>query len=216
MRHPNILRQFHHIEAMFQSVFVTEHVFDNTVAAKALFAIGHYETLGFAPFSIVQIPANPMTPKEEKLTKVYQVLEQVKPLLDKNRGQKRIEGVLVDKENKESIFQLGDYEFTAGHTFNLGWEPNAKSEDWEPAGAVIVQTGDNEFYYVGFGVSLKMKNHKQPNSRVGILKTDRSYFKAEEWTTYHHLNGDQTHQGRHIRSFVDDVSIQRFTLYEYD
>ncbi|WP_228780074.1 GH35 family beta-galactosidase [Aquiflexum lacus] len=197
-------------------LFVPEHVFDNTVAAKALFAIGHYEALGFAPFSVEQIPANPMSPKEEKLAKVYEVLEQFKPLLDQNRGQKRMEGVLLDKENKESVFQLGDYEFTAGHTFNLGWEPNAKSEDWEPAGAVIVQTGEKEFYYVGFGVSLRMKNHKNPNSRVGILKTERGYFKDGEWIVYRHLNGDQTHQGRHIRSFVDDVSIQRFSLYEYD
>jgi hypothetical protein len=30
------------------------------------------------------------------------------------------------------------------------------------------------------------------------------------------LNGDQTHQVLHIRSFVDDVCIQRFTLYEYE
>lgn len=27
-----------------------EHRFDNTVPAKALIAIGHYEALGFAPF----------------------------------------------------------------------------------------------------------------------------------------------------------------------
>jgi len=47
-------------------------------------------------------------------------------------------------------------------------------------------------------------------------KNDLGYFKDGEWIVYRHLNGDQTHQGRHIRSFVDDVSIQRFTLYEYD
>jgi beta-galactosidase GanA len=52
-------------------LFIPEHVFDNTVAAKALFAIGHYEALGFAPFSIEQMPGKPLSPKEEKLAKVF-------------------------------------------------------------------------------------------------------------------------------------------------
>jgi beta-galactosidase GanA len=197
-------------------LFVPEHKFDNTVAAKALFAFGHYETLGFSPFSIEQIPGSEFSPKEIKLAKVYEQIEQITPLLNENWGQNRIEGVLLDKETKEIVFTLGDYEFTAGHTYNLGWEPNSKSDEWEPSGAIIIQTGENEFYYIGFGVSLKMKKVNDANVRIGILKTDRGYFKDGKWTIFRHLNGDQTHQGRHIRSFVDDVCIQRFTLYEYE
>lgn len=30
-----------------------------------------------------------------------------------------------------------------------------------------------------------------------------------------YLNGDQTHQGRHIRIFKSDFAIQRFELYDY-
>lgn len=197
-------------------LFIPEHRFDNTVAAKALFAIGHYEALGFAPFSIEQIPEASLTPKEEQLKKVYDVLHQIKLILHKNSGQNRIEGVLLDKENSEQVFILGDYEFKASHTFNLGWEPNAQSDDWEPSGAIIVQTQENEFYYAGFGVSLTFKNLKKVSSRVGILKTDKGYFKDGDWVVLQHLNGDQTHQGRHIRSFVDDLCIQRFTLYDYE
>ncbi|MDT0649700.1 DUF5597 domain-containing protein [Autumnicola edwardsiae] len=196
-------------------LFVPEHNFDNTVAAKALYAIGHYEALGFSPFSIEQIPGQPLNHKEKKLAEVYEVVHQIKPILDKYRGQDKVEGVLLDKEVNEAKFVLGDYEFTAEHTFNLGWEPNAASDEWEPAGAIIIQTGENEFYFAGFGVSLKMKNLKDTSGRVGILKTDLGYFEDGKWKVYQHLNGDQTHQGRHIRSFVDDVSIQRFTLYNY-
>ncbi|WP_085948275.1 DUF5597 domain-containing protein [Flexithrix dorotheae] len=197
-------------------LFIPEHRFDNSVAAKALFAIGHYEAMGFSPFSIEQIPGTPFTPKEDKLAKVYDLLQQFKPVLDKYRGQNRVEGVLLDKDVKEMTFILGDYEFKARHTFNLGWEPNAQAEEWEPSGAIIIQTDEKEFYYAGFGVSLTFTNLKKTDTRVGILKTDRGYFKEGKWIVYQHLNGDQTHQGRHIRSFVDDVSIQRFTLYEYE
>lgn len=197
-------------------LLVPEQRFDNTVAAKALFTIGHYEGLGFSPFSIDQFPDAPLSPKGEKLGKVYDIIHQIKPLLDKYRGQNRIEGVLLDKEVSEVTFVLGDYEFKARHTYNLGWEPNAAAEEWESAAAIIVQTGDNEFHYAGFGVSLTMKNLKAPNARVGILKTDLGHFKTGKWVVYRHLNGDQTHQGRHIRSFVNDVCIQRFTLYNYE
>lgn len=197
-------------------LFIPEHNFDNTVAAKALFAIGHYEALGFSPFSIEQLPGEPLSPKEQKLARVYEIIHQLKPVLEANRGQNRIEAVLLDKEVNKIEFKLGDYEFTAEHTFNLGWEPNSVEDIWEPSAVIIVQTADNEFFYAGYGVSLKMKNLNKPTSRVGILKTDRGYFEEGKWKVFQHLNGDQTHQGRHIRSFVDDVSIQRFTLYEYE
>lgn len=195
-------------------LFIPEHRFDNTVAAKALFTIGHYESLGFSPFSIEQTPGEPFAQKEEKLAKTYDIIRQMKPLLDKYRGQNRIEGILLDQNIKEVTFILGDYEFKARHTNSLGW--GSSSGEWEPAGAIIVQTGDNEFYYAGFGLAMTFKNLKKTNARVGILKTDRGYFKDGKWTVYRHLNGDQTHQGRHIRSFVEDVNIQRFTLYEYE
>ena len=197
-------------------LFIPEHNFDNTVAAKALLAIGHYEALGFSPFSIEQLPGEPLSPKEQKLARVYEIIHQLKPVLEANRGQNRIEAVLLDKEVNKIEFKLGDYEFTAEHTFNLGWEPNSVEDIWEPSAVIIVQTADNEFFYAGYGVSLKMKNLNKPTSRVGILKTDRGYFEEGKWKVFQHLNGDQTHQGRHIRSFVDDVSIQRFTLYEYE
>jgi len=197
-------------------LFIPEHRFDNTVAAKALYAIGHYEAMGFSPFSIEQAPGTAFSMKEEKLAKVYDIINQIKPLLDIDRGQNRIEGVMLDKEVNESTFELGDYEFTARHTYTFGWEPGSESDEWEPAGAIIIQTGTNEFYYAGFGVSLVARNLKNPNVTVGILKTERGYFKDNEWVIYQHLNGDQTHQGRHIRSFLDDVAIQRFVLYEYE
>ncbi len=197
-------------------LFIPEHRFDNTVAAKALYAIGHYEAMGFSPFSIEQVPGTSFTAKEEKLAKVYDIINQIKPLLDIHRGQNRIQGVLLDKEVNESTFELGDYEFTARHTYTYGWEPGSGSDEWEPAGAIIIQTGTNEFYYAGFGVSLVARKLRNKDVRVGILKTDRGYFKDNEWVIYQHLNGDQTHQGRHIRSFLDAATIQRFVLYEYE
>ena len=134
--------------------------------------------MGFSPFSIEQKPGIPFTAKENKLAKVYDIINQIQPLLNSNRGQNKIRGVLLSKEVKETTFVLGDYEFTAGHTYNFGWEPESKSDEWEPAGAIIIQTGEKEFYYAGFGVSVRMKNLKKSDARVGILEAERGSLKT--------------------------------------
>ena len=192
-------------------LFIPEHRFDHTVAAKAAFAIGHYEALGFSPFSI-ESKANP---DEEDLGKMYDLIAQLTPLISKNLGQGKIEGVLLDKKKKETVFSLGDYEFIVKHSFTLGYEADAKNEIWEPAGALFIQTGANEFYMAGSGIVATFKNLVNPEVITGILKNEEGRFEDNEWVVRRHLNGDQTHQGRHIRIFLGEYSIQRLELYDY-
>lgn len=192
-------------------LFIPEHRFDNTVAAKAAFTIGHYEGIGFSPFSI----ENANDPQNEPLGKMYQLIDQLTPLITEHHGQGRIEGVLLDKEHQESIFQLGNYEFTIRHSYTLGYEANSGDDIWDMAGAVIVQTGENEFYIAGSGIVATFKNIDNPKLIVGILKTEEGRFEDGQWKVIRHLNGDQTHQGRHIRIFLNNYSILRFELYNY-
>ena len=83
-------------------------------------------------------------------------------------------------------------------------------------GAIIVQTDDNEFYVAGSGIVITFKNVENENLVVGILKVDEGRFENNKWKVIRHMNGDQTHQGRHVRTFVNDFSIQRFELYNYE
>tara|TARA_R110000868_G_scaffold137115_2_gene350560 strand:- start:18510 stop:20135 length:1626 start_codon:yes stop_codon:yes gene_type:complete len=193
-------------------LFVPEHKFDKTVAGKAAFAIGHYEALGFSPFAIeaVDEPAN------EPLGKMYALLEQLTPIITLHQGKGEIDGVLLAKENEGSVVKLGDYEFTFNHSYKLGWEAEAKNETWGMAGAIIIQTGENEFYIAGNGFYVTFKNLKNPKLKVGILKVDEGLFENNKWKITRHLNGDQTHQGRHLRMFKEDYKIQRLELYNYE
>jgi beta-galactosidase GanA len=193
-------------------LFIPEHRFDNTVAAKAAYAIGHYECIGFSPFSI----ENAKDPENEPLGKIYNIISQLTPVIEDHHGKDKIEGVLFDKENQESIFQLGYYEFTVRHSYTLGYEANSGNDTWDMAGAIIVQTGENEFYIAGSGIVATFKNLSNPMLNVGILKTDEGRFEDGQWKVIRHLNGDQTHQGRHIRIFLNDYSILRFELYNYE
>jgi Beta-galactosidase len=193
-------------------LFIPEHRFDNTVAAKAAYSIGHYESIGFAPFSVESSD----NPQNEPLGKMYKVIGQLTPIIAANQGQNKIEGVLFDKQNQESVFQLGNYEFTVRHSYTLGYENNSRNDTWDMAGAIFVQTGDNEFYVAGSGIVATFRNVSNPSLNVGILKVDEGRFEnGKEWKVIRHLNGDQIHQGRHVRIFLDDYSILRFELYNY-
>jgi beta-galactosidase GanA len=200
-------------------LFIPEHRFDSTVAAKATFVFGHYEAIGFSPFSI----ESKSSPEDEPLGKVYNLISQLTPIISANQGQNKIDGVLFDKETQESVLHFGNYEFTVKHSYTLGYEVNSKNNKWETAGALIVQTDENEFYLAGSGIVIAFKNIKNPNLIVGILKAEEGKFVRKDsfgennkWKVIRHLNGDQTHQGRHIRIFLDDYSIQRFELYSYE
>jgi beta-galactosidase GanA len=194
-------------------LFIPEHRFDNTVAAKAAYIIGHYEAIGFAPFSIESADE----PENEPLGKMYNLMDQLMPMIASHHGQNKIEGVLLDVENQETILNLGNYEFTVRHSYTLGYEVSSKSNTWEPVGAIIIQTGENEFYLAGSGVVITFKNIKNPVLNVGILKAEEGRFENNNWKVIRHLNGDQIHQGRHVRILLaDGFLIQRFELYNYE
>ena len=193
-------------------LFIPEHRFDSTVAAKAIYAIGHYEAIGFSPFSI---ESNDDV-ASENLSKMYGLINQLSAIITTNHGRNTIEGVLLDKENPETTFTLGDYEFIVKHSHTLGWESNAKNEVWEPAGAIFIRTGENEFYIAGTGIVATFKNTKLENAKVGILKNTEISKIDDNWKVLRHLNGDQTHQGRHIRIFLGNYTIQKLELYNYD
>ncbi len=192
-------------------LFIPEHRFDNSAAPKSLFAIGHYEALGFAPFSIESTDK----PDEEPIGKIYSLVSQLAPVITSNQGEGKIEGVLIDKKDLDTIIHLGDYEFSFVHDFTFPWSAGAKEEEWPLASAIIIQTGENEFYFAGTGVIVTFKPLNNNTLTAGILKAEEGRFENNNWKVIRHLNGDQTHQGRHMRIPYGEYSIQRFNLYTY-
>ncbi len=192
-------------------LFIPEHKFDQTVAPKALYAIGHYKAIGFSPFAIEQS----QSPENEPIGKVYQLVNQLMPLIHKSRISQTIDAVMVDKMNPEQIVHFGNYELICKHDYTLGWAAEAKQEIWPLSGAIIIQNAPNEFFIAGTGVVVTFRWLINDTTRVGILKTEKGIFNGDLWKVILHLNGDETHQGRHIRIPVGNFEIQRFELYTY-
>jgi beta-galactosidase GanA len=193
-------------------LFIPEHKFDKTAPFKGLYAIGHYEAIGFSPFSIESVD----DAKKEPLGKIYDLVRQLMPVIEANKGLHKIDGVLLDKEKPLQVIQLGDYEFTFKHDYTLNWSDGAKEETWPMTSAIIIELAPNEFYIAGSGIVVTFKPLKDKTANAGILKVDQGTFENKVWKTFRHFNGDQTHQGRHVRIAVDDFEIQMVQLYTYE
>ncbi|VBB48399.1 Beta-galactosidase [uncultured Paludibacter sp.] len=189
-------------------VFLPEIRMEPENAAQVFYAIGKHKSLGFSPFSI----ENANDTEATSLRKSYKVLDDLTELLFANRATS--DGVYLDKTNPSDTINLGDYQMIISHVMTLPWTDGAKAEKWTSAGCVIIETVPDEFWIGGTSVTCTFRNIKDKNSTTGILSADIAVKKDNKWK-FIRLNGDQTHQGRHIRIGSGEWQIQRIKLYNY-
>jgi hypothetical protein len=191
-------------------LFVPEIKFEPGVEAKVFYTIGHYDGMGFSPFSIESTEH----PDAEPLGKSYHILNQLSPVILDKQGKGVTDGVLLDKVNRSQDVKLGDYRFNVQHDYTLGWSPEAKKEEWPMSGAIIIAIAPNEYYVAGTGVVMTFKANSA--RQAGILEIEEGSFVDGKWKAGRRLNGDQNHQGRHIRIPAGEFGIQKVKLYEYE
>jgi beta-galactosidase GanA len=74
-------------------------------------------------------------------------------------------------------------------------------------------TGPDEFVFAGTGLTITFETGLA--TEVGILSVEEGRFVNGQWQPGRRLNGDQTHQGRHLRLPTGKFGIQRIKLYRY-
>ena len=192
------------------TLFIPEIRFEQGVGGKAFYAIGHHSAMGFSPFSI----ENGSKEETAEVTATYKLLEQLKPVILQHQGKGTINGVLFDKIDAKKELKMGDYILTFSHDLSLGWSAKAKDEKWPITGALVIQLAADEFIVAGTGVVVTFKPIAN-NSRAGIGYIDEGVFKGGKFVPGLRMNGDQSHQGRHLRIPEGDYSIQKIKLYTY-
>ena len=110
---------------------------------------------------------------------------------------------------------MGNYKLTVSHEYTLGWSPESKKPGWPESGGLIIQTASDEFIIAGTGIVVTFSSTAPANPSVGILRADEGKYFNGQWKAGRRMNGDQDHQGRHIRIPVKEFSIQRVKLYRY-
>ncbi len=76
--------------------------------------------------------------------------------------------------------------------------------------------GEDGFLMTGEGKRDKRAESKWKGSRIGIASVDRMKVNPDGSLSYYQrLNGDEDHQGRHVRISCDDYEILHIKLYKY-
>ena len=214
-------------------LFVPEIRLEDKDAMYALYAFGHHGAMGFCPFSIEDYPLTTTSNANDwkqmdlsqddqlnafssvgsslsPLVASYQLLRQTEPLILERQGTKDMDAVLLDNEQREAEIVTADgIRLTVKHSYSLGWEPGAKDAEWPETACIILRLGKEDYLVIGSGVVVTFQQ------RIGLAKCEEMEIVDGKQRIIRHLNGDQTHQGRHVRIPVGAFQIQHFKLYRY-
>ncbi|MDR0567218.1 MAG: DUF5597 domain-containing protein [Prevotellaceae bacterium] len=189
-------------------LFIPEIRMSDDNAAKVFYAFGAHDAMGFSPFSIEDVRASP-------LAKSYGALRQLAPLLARAQGKGQTCGFLLDRDSAWRAAALGGYRLLAQHVYAFGWSPKAgDGSPWPEAGALVIHLAADEFLVAGAGIAITFSC--ADSAVAGIAYVDKLAVDRGNLTTAYRLNGDQTHQGRHLRIEVGDWGIRRVKLYRYE
>ena len=220
-------------------LFIPESRCCENSGARAMYAFGEHQALGFSPFAIDQA-----SPKEtESITKAYSLLRQLLHI-----NSQKSWGLLFDQEDKERIIENDGMVITCRHYFTLPWDPRATDgSTWPEGGAILQKLANNEYLLAGTGIvvtfasayenahaqqqvlgedgfvaagtqdsSVKSQVSSFKGVRKGIASVDEVSIDEEGRMHYQRrLNGDQDHQGRHVRIACGEWKILHVRLYDY-
>jgi len=191
-------------------LFIPEIRFEDGIDAKAFFAFGNYNCLSFSPFSIESTDH----PETEPIGKAYYILKQMSHLITKYQPSGAVKGFLLEKDSLSKEVTVGDYNLTVNHEYKLGWSSGAKNDTWPLAGGLMISVAPDEIYVAGTGIVITFTS-VLANKKAGFISVDEGTFENEKWIPGRRMNGDQDHQGRHVRIPGNEHSIQRVKLYTY-
>lgn len=177
--------------------------------ANAFYAFGAHDAMGFSPFAIEDFAA------DDPLSDAYDVLGELTPLILEHQGRGTMVGVrpAVDfagaVDDAPQTIRLGEHNLHI--TFVDPWTPRDQ-QNIAAHGGLIIQLGPEEYLVAGKGLTITFS---ADSGIVGIESIWEGRFERGDWRPGRLLNGDQSHQGRHLRVPPTRFGIQRVRLYRY-
>lgn len=190
-------------------LFIPE-VANTQSTANAFFAIGQLNAIGYSPFSIESLEH----PENNDVSRAYDVLKQLTPLINANQGKGTMAGALLDSASQKAQIQLGEYVFNVRHEYSWPYAPKNQGDN-PRYGCMIIMASPNEYFIAGRGVVVTFEPRSSDGSIAGIGIMDEGRFSGGKWIPGLRMNGDQTHQGRHMNLPGHTYSIQKVRLYTY-
>jgi hypothetical protein len=195
---------------------------------NGLYAFGELDAMGFCPFAI----ETNTEPAAGFLTASFDLVRQLTPLLVEKQGRGLTAGFLqesVESKQPQQV-RLGPWTFRAsferaappqladGLAVVVGTENSALAPGGRagtaPAGGLVIALGDDEYLFAGIGLTITFAP-AEGGQQAGLLSVAEGRYVDGQWQHIRWLNGDQTHQGRHVRLEPGRFTLQRVKLYRY-
>jgi len=194
---------------MYNQFFIPEA--DNSQSVvNAFYAVARHNIMGYSPFAIESL----QEPLSSQLANGYDVLKQLTPMILSNQGKGVMTGISLDSASQNAEIKLGGYVFMVKHEYSWPYAPKTQGDNPRYGGMIIMASSD-EFYVAGRGMVITFKSAIDDGSIAGIGSIDEGRFEDGKWIPGLRLNGDQSHQGRHMNLPGNIFSIQKVKLYKY-
>jgi beta-galactosidase GanA len=177
--------------------------------ANAFYAFGAHGAMGFSPFAIEDFAA------DDPLGDAYAVLAGLAPLILEHQGKDTLAGVRPAVAFDGTVDETPAEVRMGAHTLHVAFvDPFTPREEQDVAahGGLIIQLGPEEYLVAGKGLTVTFRAGQ---GMVGIEQIREGRFVDGRWAPGRVLNGDQSHQGRHLRLPPDAFGIERVRLYRY-
>jgi beta-galactosidase GanA len=210
---PNFVEWVRKFHRSGNPLFIPENMPGPLNAVDALYVIGQHDAIGFSPFSIESL--DEVTSKS--LTDGYDLLQQLAPLILESQGKGLMAGLLPEGVEQRLPQQVGLGGYTLNITYDRSTPLPATQNPQTPtaiSGGLVIAIGSDEFVFAGTGMTVTFEADTG-DQIVGILSAQEGKYKNCQWLPGRWLNGDQTHQGRHLRLVAGTFGIQRIKLYRY-
>jgi len=205
-------------------LFIPETKVGPASAARAFYAFGKYNAIGYAPFGIdgggLMLSANP---DDHSIEKVYGCLKKLEPIIQKYKGSDRMAGLFIDDKKRSDKIEMGDFTVSlrrnslSGSFGLVGVQVKEEvKEDDVAAGLIVFKLADNEFLVAGgIGGSLisVTKSSSNKSENIGYVSVDEISYENGVMKS-HRLNGDETAFGGPIIK-SGQVKIFKIKMYGY-
>lgn len=204
-------------------LWIPEALRSPDAASNELYAFGACDGIGFSPFGIESVGE----PAARYLAAGNDVIRQLTPLIVTHQGNGSMTALLPPSADQRQPHQLSFAGLVLNATYERlespGLADGVINEAGDrpanrtvlPSGALVIHLGPDELLFAGIGVTVTFSAPTLGNPIVGILSCEEGRYEAGQWHHLRWLNGDQTHQGRHLRLEPGRFTIQRVKLYRY-
>jgi len=211
---PNFVEWVDRYAAAGTPLFVPEAGPGPGSAAQALYVVGAHAALGYSPFAVEKLDSSAAIP----LRRAYALLDQLAPLIAEHGPRGTLAGVAPSVAFDGTVddaprrVEMGGYALTV--SFRDPWTAPEARARMPPSGGLVIALAEDEYLVAGTGLVVTFAPASGTGS-AGILGIQQGRYEAGRWVGGLWLNGDESHQGRHLRIPPGEFQIQRVRVYRY-